>query len=53
VADEEMVAPAAMVMEREEKIRVRVSFCEMVTWQDLIGQFGEWRILTRVSIWLA
>jgi len=25
----------------------------MVTWQDLIGQFGEWRIMTRVSIWLA
>jgi len=35
------------------KIRVRVSFWEMVTWQDLIGQFGEWRIMTRVSIcWL-
>jgi len=25
----------------------------MVTWQDLIGQFGEWRIITRVSVWLA
>jgi len=44
---------AAMVMEGEEKIRVRVSFWEMMTWQDLIGQFGEWRIMTRVNIWLA
>jgi len=26
---------------------------EMMTWQDLIGQFGEWRIMTRVSLWLA
>jgi len=26
---------------------------EMMTWQDLIGQFGEWRIMTCVSIWLA
>jgi len=42
-----------MVMEGEEKIRVRVSFREMVTWQDLIGQFSEWRIMTRVSLWLA
>jgi len=48
-----LAAVAAMVMEREEKIRVRVSFWEMVTWQDLIGQFGEWRIMTRVSLWLA
>jgi len=35
------------------KIRVRVSFWEMVTWQDLIGPFCEWRIMTRVSLWLA
>jgi len=48
-----LATAAAMVMEGEEKIRVRVSFWEMVTWQDLIGQFGEWRIMTRVSIWLA
>ena len=48
-----MVAADAMVMEGEEKIRVRVSFWEMVTWQNLIGQFGEWRIMTRVSLWLA
>ena len=48
-----MAAVAAMVMEGEEKIRVRVSFWEMVTWQDLIGQFGEWMIMTRVSLWLA
>jgi len=53
VAGEEIAAAAAMVMEGEEKIRVRVSFWEMVTWQDLIGQFGEWRIMTRVSLWLA
>jgi len=25
----------------------------MMTWQDLIGQFGEWKIMTRVSLWLA
>jgi len=25
---------------------------EMMTWQALVGQFGEWRIMTRVSIWL-
>ena len=48
-----MAATAAMVMEGEEKIRVRVSFWEMVTWQNLIGQFGEWRIMTHVSLWLA
>jgi len=48
-----LAATAAMVMEGEEKIRVRVSFWEMVTWQDLIGQFGEWRIMTRVNIRLA
>jgi len=48
-----LAAVAAMVMEGEEKIRVRVSFWEMVTWQDLIGQFGEWMIMTRVSLWLA
>jgi len=48
-----MVAAAAMVMEGEEKIRVRVSFWDMVTWQNLIGQFGEWRIMTCVSLWLA
>jgi len=41
-----LAAAAALVMEGEEKIRVRVSFWEMVTWQDLIGQFGEWRIMT-------
>jgi len=29
---------------------VRVSFWEMVTWQALIDQFGEWRIMTRVII---
>jgi len=48
-----LAAAAAMVMEGVEKIRVRVSFWEMVTWQDLIGQFGEWRIMTRVSLCLA
>jgi len=32
VAGEEMAAAAAMVMEGGEKIRVRVSFWEMVTW---------------------
>ena len=48
-----LAAATAMVMEGEEKIRVRVSFWEIVTWQDLIGQFGEWRIMTRVSLWLA
>jgi len=26
---------------------------EMMTWQDLSGQFGEWRIMTRDSLWLA
>jgi len=45
-------ATAAMVMEGEEKIRVRVSFWKMVTWQALIGQFGELRIMTRVIMWL-
>jgi len=25
----------------------------MVMWQDLSGQFGEWRIMTHISIWLA
>jgi len=37
----------------EEKIRVTVS-CEMeemMTWQDLTGQFGEWRIMTRGLFW--
>jgi len=37
------------------KIRVRVS-CEMeemMTWQSLSGQFGEWRIMARGSLWLA
>jgi len=53
VVGEEMAAAAAMVMEGEEKIRVRVSFWEIVTWQNLIGQFGEWRIMTHVSLWLA
>ena len=53
VAGEKMVAAAAMVMEGEEKIRVRVSFWEMVMWQDLIGLFGEWRIMTCVSLWFA
>jgi len=53
VADEEMAAAAVMVMEGEEKIRVRVSFWEMVTWQNLIGQLDEWRIMTRVILWLA
>jgi len=48
-----LAAAAAMVMEGEEKIRNRISFWKMVTWQDLIGQFGEWRIMTRVSLWLA
>jgi len=27
-------------------------FWKMVTWQALIGQFGEWRIMTRVTMWL-
>ena len=48
-----LAAAAAMVMEGEEKIRVRVSFWQMVMWQDLIGLFGEWRIMTCVSLWLA
>ena len=26
---------------------------EMMTWQDLSGQFGEWRIMTRGLFWLA
>ena len=26
---------------------------EMMTWQDLSGQFGERRIMTRASLWLA
>jgi len=26
---------------------------EMMMWQDLIGQFGEWRIMTRGLFWLA
>jgi len=26
---------------------------EMMTWQDLTGQFGEWRIMTRGLFWLA
>jgi len=26
---------------------------EMMTWQCLIGHFGECMIMTRVSIWLA
>jgi len=34
------------------KIRVRVSFWKMVMWQDLIGQFGECRIMTQVNMWL-
>jgi len=25
---------------------------QMVMWQALIGQYGEWRIMTRVIIWL-
>jgi len=53
VADGEIGGGGCHVMEGEEKIRVRVSFWEMLTWQDLIGQFGEWRIMTRVSLWLA
>jgi len=48
-----MAATAAMVMEGGEKIRVRVSFWEMVTWQNLNCQFVEWRIMTRVLFWLA
>ena len=26
---------------------------EMMTWQNLSGQFGEWRIMTCGSLWLA
>ena len=26
---------------------------EMMTWQDLSGQLGEWRIMTRGGLWLA
>jgi len=26
---------------------------EMMMWQDLSGQFGEWRITTRGMIWLS
>jgi len=35
------------------KIRIRVPFWEMVTWQCMVGQFSEWRIMTRVIMWLA
>ena len=34
------------------EIRVTVSFWEMVTWQTPIGQFGEWRTMTCVIMWL-
>ncbi|QCE10698.1 hypothetical protein DEO72_LG10g1929 [Vigna unguiculata] len=45
----EFAASASEVQVRQlEEMEARVSFWKMVTWQALIGQFGEWRIITLV-----
>ncbi|QCD89802.1 hypothetical protein DEO72_LG4g751 [Vigna unguiculata] len=39
----------------KERRKLGLGFWEMkmMTWQDLNGQFGEWRIMTRGGLWLA
>jgi len=39
----------------KERRKLGLGFWEMkmMTWQNLSGQFGEWRIMTRGGLWLA
>ncbi|QCD94114.1 hypothetical protein DEO72_LG5g2193 [Vigna unguiculata] len=36
----------------EEKLGFLMGEMKMMMWQCMVGQFGEWRIMTRVIMWL-
>jgi len=36
----------------EEKLGFLMREMKMMTWQCMVGQFGEWRIMTCVIMWL-